>query len=157
MYDWLLALHILSAAALVAAVVLYTVLIVSTRGLDRPSEIARYFRLARVGDVLMPIGSLGVLIFGIWLAIDVEAYQVWDGWVIAAIVLWFIFGGVGSRLGKLYNGARDRARKLVAEGRDEPDAELREVMTSQTGLILHLTAVLVVILFFVVMIYKPGA
>ena len=157
MYDWLLALHILSAAALVAAVVLYTVLILSTRGLDRPSEIARYFRLARVGDVLMPIGSLGVLIFGIWLAIDVEAYQVWDGWVIAAIVLWFIFGGVGTRLGKLYNGARDRARKLVAEGRDEPDAELREVMTSQTGLILHLTAVLVVILFFVVMIYKPGA
>ena len=157
MYDWLLALHILSAAALVAAVVLYTVLIVSTRGLDRPSQIARYFRLARVGDVLMPIGSLGVLIFGIWLAIDVEAYQVWDGWVIAAIVLWFIFGGVGSRLGKLYNGARDRARKLVAEGRDEPDAELRKVMTSQTGLILHLTTVLVVILFFVVMIYKPGA
>ena len=157
MYDWLLALHILSAAALVAAVVLYSVLILGTRGLDRPSEVVRYFRLARVGDVLMPIGSLGVLIFGIWLAIDVEAYQVWDGWVIAAIVLWFIFGGVGSRLGKLYNGARDRARKLVAEGRDEPDAELREVMTSQTGLILHLTTVLVVILFFVVMIYKPGA
>ena len=157
MYDWLLALHILSAAALVAAVVLYSVLIVSTRGLDRPSEIVRYFRLARVGDVLLPIGSLGVLIFGIWLAIDVEAYQVWDGWVIAAIVLWFIFGGVGSRLGKLYNGARDRAGKLVAEGRDEPDAELRKVMTSQTGLILHLTAVLVVVLFFVVMIYKPGA
>ena len=157
MYDWLLALHILSAAALVAAVVLYSVLILGTRGLDRPSEVVRYFRLARVGDVLMPIGSLGVLIFGIWLAIDVEAYQVWDGWVIAAIVLWFIFGGVGSRLGKLYNGARDRARKLVAEGRDEPDAELRKVMTSQTGLILHLTTVLVVILFFVVMIYKPGA
>ena len=157
MYDWLLALHILSAAALVAAVVLYSVLILGTRGLDRPSEVVRYFRLARVGDVLMPIGALGVLIFGIWLAIDVEAYQVWDGWVIAAIVLWFIFGGVGSRLGKLYNGARDRARKLVAEGRDEPDAELREVMTSQTGLILHLTTVLVVILFFVVMIYKPGA
>lgn len=157
MYDWLLALHILSAAALVAAVVLYSVLILGTRGLDRPSEVVRYFRLARVGDVLMPIGALGVLIFGIWLAIDVEAYQVWDGWVIAAIVLWFIFGGVGSRLGKLYNGARDRARKLVAEGRDEPDAELRKVMTSQTGLILHLTTVLVVILFFVVMIYKPGA
>ena len=157
MYDWLLAQHILSAAALVAAVVLYSVLILGTRGLDRPSEVVRYFRLARVGDVLMPIGALGVLIFGIWLAIDVEAYQVWDGWVIAAIVLWFIFGGVGSRLGKLYNGARDRARKLVAEGRDEPDAELRKVMTSQTGLILHLTAVLVVILFFVVMIYKPGA
>jgi uncharacterized membrane protein len=156
-YDWLLALHILSAAALVAAVVLYSVLILGTRGLDRPSEVVRYFRLARVGDVLMPIGALGVLIFGIWLAIDVEAYQVWDGWVIAAIVLWFIFGGVGSRLGKLYNGARDRARKLVAEGRDEPDAELRKVMTSQTGLILHLTTVLVVILFFVVMIYKPGA
>ena len=157
MYDWLLALHILSAAALVAAVVLYSVLILGTRGLDRPSVVVRYFRLARVGDVLMPIGALGVLIFGIWLAIDVEAYQVWDGWVIAAIVLWFIFGGVGSRLGKLYNGARDRARKLVAEGRDEPDAELRKVMTSQTGLILHLTAVLLVILFFVVMIYKPGA
>jgi uncharacterized membrane protein len=156
-YDWLLALHILSAASLVAAVILYSVVIVGTRGIDRPSTVARYFRLVRVGDVLMPIGSLGVLIFGIWLAIDVDAYHVWDGWVIAAIVLWAILGGIGGRLGKLYNSARDRARKLVAEGRDEPDAELRAVMTSQTGLVLMLVSILVLILFFVVMIYKPGA
>ncbi len=99
-YDWLLALHILSAAALVAAEVLYSVLVFGGRGLDRPSDVARYFRLARVGDVLMPVGSIGVLVFGIWLAIDADAYQVWDGWVIAAIVLWMIFGAIGAAAGE---------------------------------------------------------
>ena len=156
-HDWLLFLHVLSAFAVVASIVLYTVLIVAVWDKDVPGDVVRLFRVSKVGDALIGAGSIGVLVFGIWLAIDVDGYEVWDGWVIAAIVLWFIFGGVGSRLGKLYNGARDRAGKLVAEGRDEPDAELRKIMTSQTGLILHLTAVLLVILFFVVMIYKPGA
>ena len=157
MYDWLLALHILSAAALVAAEVLYSVLVFGGRGLDRPSDVARYFRLARVGDVLMPVGSIGVLVFGIWLAIDADAYQVWDGWVIAAIVLWMIFGAIGPRLGKIFNAARDRAKALLAEGHDEPSAELNAMLRSQTGLILHLTTIVLVVLFFIVMIYKPGA
>ena len=157
LYDWLVSLHVLAAFSLVAAVVVYTYVIVAGRNVEIPSEVAALFRIARVGDVLMPIGAMGVLILGIWLAIEVDGYEVWDGWVIAALVLWAIFAAVGSREGKIYNAARDRARALVAEGNDAPSPALREMLRSRTGLALHAALIVVVVLFVVDMIYKPGA
>ena len=157
LYDWLVSLHVLAAFSLVAAVVVYTYVIVAGRNVEIPSEVAALFRIARVGDVLMPIGAMGVLILGIWLAIEVDGYEVWDGWVIAALVLWAIFAALGSREGKIYNAARDRARALVAEGNDAPSPALREMLRSRTGLALHAALIVVVVLFVVDMIYKPGA
>jgi uncharacterized membrane protein len=156
-YDWLLFLHVLAAFSLVAAQVLFTFVILGSRNLDLPSDVARMFRLTRVGEVLVNAGAIGVLIFGIWLAIDVDEYQIWDGWIIAALVLWALFAEVGRRLGKIYNVARDRARALVAENRNEPSPELNAILRSQTGLVLHAGSVVIVLLFFVDMIYKPGA
>jgi hypothetical protein len=156
-YDWLLFLHVFSAFALVASVVLYTVLIVSLWGRDVPSEAVRLFRLQRVGDVLVGVGSIGVLIFGIWLAIDVEAYHPWDGWVIAALVLWFVMGALGSRTGKIYNAARYRARALAREGSDVPSPELRALLQDRRGLWLHVAGIVTVVVLLVDMIFKPGA
>jgi uncharacterized membrane protein len=156
-YDWLLFLHVLTAFALVAAEVLFTFLIVAGRNLSVPSDLVRLFRLARVGDVVMTIGAIGVLVFGVWLAIDVDDYQLWDGWIIAALVLWALFGAVGQRVSKIYYGARDRASALVAEGRNEPSPELSAIMRSQTGLVLQVASIVIVILFVIDMIYKPGA
>ena len=86
-HDWLLFLHVLSAFGLVAALVLYTVLIAVVWNKDVPGDVARLFRISKVGDVLIAVGSIGVLVFGIWLAIEDDRYKVWDGWVIAALVL----------------------------------------------------------------------
>jgi uncharacterized membrane protein len=155
--DWLLALHVLAAFSLVAALVLYTYLIVASRGLDVPSDVVRLFRISRVGDVLMAVGSIGVIVLGVWLAIDLDAYHVWDGWVIAAIVLWAILAEVGRRTGAEYNAARDRAVQLAAEGRDEPSAELGGMLRTQRGLVLHLVALGVALLILLDMIFKPGA
>jgi uncharacterized membrane protein len=156
-YDWILFLHVLSAFAVVAAVVVYTFLIVVSRNLDTPSDVVRAFRITRVGDALVSVGMGGVLIFGIWLALDVDGYALWDGWIIAALVLWAVFGAVGGRTGKVYNAARDRARTLVAEGRDAPNAELNALLRSQTGLVLQLLSILIVLLLLLDMIFKPGA
>ena len=87
---------------------LYTTLIAVLWNKDVPSEAVRLFRIQRVGDVLVAVGSIGVLIFGIWLAIDVDGYEVWDGWVIAALVLWLVMGAFGSRTGALQRRARPR-------------------------------------------------
>ena len=46
----------------------------------------------RVGGPLVGVGMMGVVIFGIWLAIDDDAYHVWDGWIIASLMLWAIAG-----------------------------------------------------------------
>jgi uncharacterized membrane protein len=156
-YDWILFLHVLSAFAMVAAVVVYTFLVVASRNLAVPSEVVRMFRISRVGDSLISVGMVGVLVFGIWLALDVEGYHIWDGWIVAALVLWAVFGAVGGRTGKVYNAARDRARTLVAEGRDEPNAELNAMLRSRTGLVLEVLSIVLVLLFLLDMIFKPGA
>jgi uncharacterized membrane protein len=155
--DWILFLHVLSAFAMVAAVVVYTFVVVTSRNNSVPSEVMRMFRVSRVGDVLIAVGMMGVLVFGIWLALDVEGYQIWDGWIVAALVLWAVFGAVGSRTGKFYNAARDRARALAAEGHDGPSPELKAMLRSPTGLALQLISIGLVLLLLVDMIYKPGA
>jgi uncharacterized membrane protein len=155
LYDWLLSIHILAAFSWVAALVLYTVVIVSGWGLSVPSEVARMFRITRVGDALIAVGMIGTIVFGVWLAF--KEYEIWDGWIIAALVLWLFAAGVGGQVGKIYNGARDRANALVAEGSDAPNPELSAMLRSQRGLVLHGLMVLAVVALLVVMIYKPGA
>jgi uncharacterized membrane protein len=156
-YDWLLFLHVLSAFALVAAVVVYSFFIAGSRNLSVPSDVLRVLRVSRLAAVLSGVGSVGVLVFGIWLAIDLDQYQLWDGWIIAALVLWLVQGAVGNRSEKTYNVARDRARALVAEGRDGPSSELKALVRTPSGLAFHLASVGVVLLLLVDMIFKPGA
>ena len=156
-YDWVLFLHVLSAFALVAAVVVYAFLIASSRSLSVPSDVVRVFRLSRLAGVLFAVGSIGVLVFGLWLAVDVDGYAVWDGWILAALVLWVLVGAASNRSEKAYNAARDRARGLVAEGRDAPSPELNGLLRTPTGLALYGVSVALVLLLLVDMIFKPGA
>ena len=156
-YQWLLALHVLAAFSLVAALVLYSAVIAFSWNLAVPSDIARLFRISRVGDVAIAVGSIGTLVLGIWLAIDSDAYQVWDGWIIAALVLWALSMASGSRAASVYNGVRDRAGALVAEGRDTPQPELTAMLRSTKGLAFFIANVLFIVALLVVMIYKPGA
>ena len=155
--DWLLALHVLSAFAWIAALVVYTVVIVAGWRLTVPSDVVRMFRVSRVGDGLIAVGMLGTIVFGIWLALDVDGYEIWDGWIIAALVLWLVAAAVGGRVGKVYNSARDRAVALVDEGRDAPSPELSAMLRSQRGVVLHGLMIVIVLAILVVMIYKPGA
>jgi len=68
-YDTLLYLHVLAAFILVAANVTAWAMYVGTAGGSRPSPLVR---MAPMGGLLGVVGSLGVLIFGIWLAIYVK-------------------------------------------------------------------------------------
>jgi uncharacterized membrane protein len=156
-YDWLLFLHVLAAVSLVSAEILLTFVILSARRLELPSDIVRIFRLSRPGDILFGIGAVGTIVLGILLAIDVDQYQVWDGWVIVALVLWAVLMAVAGRDVRFYYQARDRARALVAEGRDVPSPEVTAVLRSPTGVWLHTATLTLVALLLIDMIYKPGA
>jgi hypothetical protein len=113
LYEWLLFFHVLSAFLLVAGIVAYGVVVLGGGG-----DIARR-ALAAPAAVLWNVGGLGVLVLGIALAIDVDGYEVWDGWILVAIALWFVASAAG---GVLSNSARDlpapldrsRARVLLA-------------------------------------------
>jgi hypothetical protein len=79
-----------------------------------------------------------VLVLGVALAIEVDAYQPWDGWILAAIALWFVASGAG---GTLSRSVRDEAA-----GHDPARGRvLFAVMAVATAVLL------------VDMVFKPGA
>lgn len=134
MSDTLLFLHLLAAAALFGTTVMFTAYV-----LGAPVE----RRSLSIASALGAIGGLGTIIFGIWLAIDVDAYEIWDGWIIAAVVLW---------LGT-FACANQREAVLKAGVGDDPSP------VAVTGLAarLHWVNVLLVLALLVVMVWKPGA
>jgi uncharacterized membrane protein len=157
LYEWLLFLHVLSAFALVAGEVLFTFLIVDGRRRDDPAAVVRVFRFSPLGNVLIGVGSGGVLVLGVVIAFQADAYAIWDGWIVAALVLWFVLAELGRRTGNVYNRARDRARALVHQGQVAPSPELNAVLRSPSGLALHAASVAIVLLLLLDMIFKPGA
>jgi hypothetical protein len=109
LYEWLLFLHVGAAFLLVAGLSAYGVLV-----LGGGSEAVRR-ALAQPALALWNVGGLGVLVLGIWLALHVDSYELWDGWIIAAIVLWLIASGAGGRLSVvLRDGGPDRAGVQLA-------------------------------------------
>ena len=126
LYETLLFLHVLAAFLLVSGLAAYGVLVLGgdvVRPVLRPPATA-----------LWNVGGLGVLVFGVWLALNVDGYELWDGWIIAALVLWVIASGAGGRL-----------ERGIREGRPEGAQVLYAVMTLATLALL------------IDMVFKPGA
>ena len=155
--DWILALHVLSAFALAAAVVLFWITIVAVRRTDLPEATIRMRPLVTVGNVVVGIGGVGTITFGIWLAISLDAYQVWDGWVIAAIVLWAIAMGTGQRAGTAYDAGMKKAEQLKASGQTGPSSDLLAMNRTRPGVLMSALSTVAVALVLLDMIWKPGA
>src|SRR3990172_721136 len=100
--DWILSLHVLSAFAYVAGIVLFWVLVVAVRRIDTPEGTIRMGPVVKVGNAVVGFGAGGTIVFGIWLAFSVGGYDIWDGWIIAAIVLWALSLPTGQRTDAAY-------------------------------------------------------
>ena len=155
--QWLLALHVLSAFAYVAALVLFSVLIVAVRRADTPDATIRMEPLAKIGNGAVAIGAGGTVVLGIWLALSYGGYDIWDPWIIAALVLWAIAGGLGQRTGAAYMQGMNKAKELEAAGQTGPSAELLVLNRTSNGVLFHVVSCAVVLLIIVDMIWKPGA
>ena len=125
MYDWLLFLHVLAAFMLVATTVVYSAVVLGAPATARTVSLA---------NLLWAIGGLGTIVLGIALAIDVDGYEVWDGWILGAIVLWAAATELGRR---------------AQAGVDDPAAD-----GAARWHWLRTAAVLAIL---VLMIWKPGA
>jgi hypothetical protein len=140
--DWILSLHVLSAVALVGGMTALWALLLATRpragGL--PGSIAA--AIAAPVTAALGLGLLGTIVFGVWLAIDLEAYHPWDPWIVASLVLWLVAGGMG-----------DRARNsFLRTSRGDPDAAAWGPAVRS-----HAGASAAALLMLVLMIWKPGA
>ena len=155
--DWLLALHVLSAFAYVGGIVLFWVLVVAVRKTDTPDGTIRMEPIVKVGNVAVGIGAVGTILLGIWLAFALDGYAIWDGWIIAAIVLWAIGGGIGQRTGAAYMQGMTKAKELEAAGQSGSNSELLALNRTSTGLLMQSLASIVLLLILLDMIFKPGA
>jgi hypothetical protein len=155
--DWLLFVHVAAAFAVVAAITVFSILVVAGRRIDRPEDAVALNRISKPAGILIWSGAVVALVLGVWIAIHRPEYHPWDGWLIGAYVLWAIAGGVGAQTGKAYDAIADYARELVAQGKLEPSAELQARMRATRPLVMHLVVTAAVVLLLVDMIFKPGA
>lgn len=128
MTETLLFLHLLSAAVLVAGVA----------GLSaRALGVQLGAGAMKVFYVFWNAGAAGAVIFGIWLALKVDGYEIWDAWILIALGLFLAAGGV--------------VEKALATYRDTPGP-----LTSSAAR-LHWLGVGMIVLLLADMIWKPWA
>jgi uncharacterized membrane protein len=139
-YDFLLLVHVLGAFALVAAFVAFWTMYLATGRLEAESG-ALVPTLVRPATVLVIAGSLTTLVFGVWLAIYLDGYELWDGWILASLGLWLVGVGTGERAGRVFG---------------QPEG-LVEAALRRRGLILQLVSTLAIGAVLLLMIFKPGA
>jgi hypothetical protein len=132
MYDALLFFHVLAAFFLGAAVVIFSSFVLGGP-IDRPSKL--------VAEILWGVGGVGTLVFGVWLALNRPEYEIWDGWIIAALVLWIAANGAGARASRDLKPSPDGSRITID----------RRVAFA------HWMRVLWVVLLLADMVWKPGA
>jgi hypothetical protein len=125
MDDWLLFFHLLAAFLLAATIVMYSAVAL---GAAAPG------RTLFVADRCWDVGGLGTLIFGIWLALKLDQYGFFDGWIIGALALWFVATGLGQTV-----------QRRIASGETSAIAAMHWIRT------------LVVLGLLVLMVWKPGA
>jgi hypothetical protein len=127
-YEWLLFLHLIGAFLAVGSVVVFSVLLLAG------GRVATA-QLTFLGRRLWDVGGLLTLVFGVWLALD--DYDILDGWIVTALVLWAIAAATGVRLGLAYTGSAEPDRRLVTP--------------------LYAAMAVAVLALLAVMIFKPGA
>jgi uncharacterized membrane protein len=155
--EWVLAFHVLSAFAYVAGAVLFWILIVVVRKVDTPEATIRMEPMVKVGNAAVGIGAVGTIVLGIWLAFALDGYAIWDGWIIAALVLWAVAGAFGQRTGVAYMRGMTKAKELEAAGQGGASAELLALNRTSNGVLMHALTSAAVLLILLDMIFKPGA
>lgn len=137
LYETLLFLHVLSAAIAVGSLTALWLLIWGSRpaaSMFTPASAMQFGRTAGIG---VGVGMTGALILGIWLSFEVDGYHIWDGWILASLVLWAIAGWAGGQAGRAFEGDPIGGRQKG----------IRFQAINSVGLFLIL----------ILMIWKPGA
>jgi uncharacterized membrane protein len=155
-YEWLMFFHVTGAFLLLGGVVVAWVLGFAALRRHTPSEIALLFRLTGVAAASIGLGMLLTLGFGIWLVVDLDEFEITEGWILAALIMWVVAGALGGRGGRRDKETRLYAERLAAEG-DAPSAELDARVRDPVALAFNVGSSVLAFAILVLMIWKPGA
>jgi uncharacterized membrane protein len=146
--------HLLGAFLLVGGMVVTGTAFEAARRGQTPLQIATLLGLARVGALLVVIGTLLVAAFGLWL-VELGGFSYAAGWLDAALALLavsIVLGAIGGQRPK-------RARHLAVAEIDARDAssELRRLLDDRGARTLNYLAALLIVVIIALMVFKPGA
>lgn len=131
MYDALLFLHVISAAIAFVTLAAFSAYALGAR-VDRPGLSA--------ANIAWNVSGAGLLIFGVWLAIYVDGYEVWSGWVLIALGLFALATESGRRA------------MVGAEAALESGGAM-----AQGAVTMHWARTLILVLLLADMVWKPWA
>ena len=153
--SWALFFHLLGAFLFIAGVIVAGIVFEAARRRRRPSEIALLLGLARIGVLLVALGAVIVLVFGLWL-VQLGRFGYGAGWVVTALALFVVvilLGGLGGQSPK-------RARKLAVQLAKEADAEsdeLRSLLDDPLARTVNYLSAALLVAIVALMVFRPGA
>lgn len=155
MEDTALLFHLLGAFLLVAGSVVAGVAFETARRRETPAEIALMLGVTRVGVLLVGVGTLLVVVFGLWL-VRLGNWGYGAGWVDTAFGLLVVVAVLGALGGQRPKQARKLASRLAAEHAPAND-ELRALLHDRATRVLNALSALLLLAIIVLMVFKPGA
>lgn len=154
-YQWLLALHVTGAFLLLGGSIVAAIFNVLARRRERPSEIALFYGLIRIGELGIYAGLALTIVLGLWLVHE-AGYGYGQFWIWAAILLWIAGSALGGVGGARQGRAQKLAKRLAAES-DAPSPELRALVRDGAAAAMFWGSGAAILLILVLMVWKPGA
>lgn len=155
MEDVALFFHLLGAFSLIAGMIVAGVAFETARRRDTPAEIALLLGLSRIGVLLVGVGTLLVLGFGLWL-VHLGNWGYGAGWVDAALGLLVATVALGAAGGRRPKRARVLATRLAVDGAPV-STELRALLDDRPTLAANYLSALLLLAIIGLMVFKPGA
>lgn len=147
--------HLLGAFSFVAGTIVAGVAFETARRRRTPAEIALVLGLSRIGVLLVALGTLLTLGFGLWL-VHLGHWGYGAGWVDAALGLLAPALVLGAAGGRRPRRARMLAGRLAAEN-GQVSTELRALLDDRTTLAINYLSALLLLAIVALMVFKPGA
>ena len=147
-------LHLLGALSFVAGAIVAAVAFETARRRREPREIALLLGLSRIGVLLVALGTLLVLGFGLWL-VDLGHWGYGTAWVDSALALLFASAVLGAVGGQRPKQARRLAERLAREGTSEGE-ELRRLLDDPRARAANYGSGLLVLAILALMVWKPS-
>ena len=154
MADAALFVHLVGALLFVAGIIVAGIAHSAAKRRDRASEVALLLGVARTGALLVGIGAVVVLAFGLWL-VDLRGHSLREAWIVGALTLFalaLVLGALGGRRGR-------RARLLagrLAQTDDSVNHELRRLLEDPASAAANYAAVLAVVAILALMVWQPS-
>ncbi len=141
--------HVLGALLFVAGIAVAGAAFEAARRRNEPREIAVLLGVTRIGVVLVGVGGVLVLAFGLWLVHLTDA-GFGDAWVSAALALFVLASLLGAAGGRRPRQARVRAR----EGGDM--SAIKRLLDDPWSRAANYASAAIVVAILALMIWQPG-